>query len=86
MALAVDFLRKVNQEKFAPSTEETNQRLDCIVQKTEEMAKAKREKVAIPWDIWPSKTKLNINSYITDVEEQLRKSNQRPIPVDYRKV
>ena len=85
MSLAVDFLHKVNQEKFAPSAQETNQRLDCIVQKAEEMAKAKREKVELEWDIYTPKMKETLNSYITDVQDVLSKSNQKPIPVEYKK-
>ena len=85
MALAVDFLRKVNQEKFAPSFEETERRLDCVVEKTEELAKMKRKKVPLEWDIWSPQMKKTVNQYIKDVEDQIHKSDQRPFPVDYKK-
>ena len=49
------------------------------------MAKAKREKVELELDIYTPKMKETLNSYITDVQDVLSKSNQRPIPVEYKK-
>ena len=85
MAFTIDFLHKVNREKFAPSAEETKQRLDCVVHKTEEIAKMKRKKVPLEWDIWTPELKNTVNTCIKEVKKQIAKSNQRPFPVEYKK-
>ena len=82
----MEFLHRVNQDKFQQNERELEHRLDCIVQKSQEAAKFRRQKVPLGWDIWSVGMKKMINDGIREVEVVHAKSAHRGLPSDYKKI